>query len=731
VVDRNILKYELKAQLKQAPNDKAFLFFKPRLWLYYRQQEKGDTTDFDLFVSSKLAEPPSIYDTISSQESAVAMREHLFNRGYLQSEVQYADTVKNKKVTVTYHIEPHRLFTIESYDISAPDQLVDALLQESKSKTFLRPGEPVSSILLYNEKQRIISDLQKKGFANLSLGNFSALEATDTTNGTVQLRLRLLPGQVGKFDQKYVGNVVVNNRFKGEKTSFSPSILIDSIQFINFNVKNQVKPSTLLEYIKLRPGNLFRKEDLSATRTQLQIPAIQFADITTVPRKDSSNVVDFQIDLLPAKRIESNLEFELNRTVVSSESFVGLGTNVGLINNNLLGGSERLSNILDISFEVDPKLSGIFNAANVNFSNTLEIPRYTDYFGLYKGLKRVNLLAGETYDRLKTTGTSVIDLSYEYVDLFAFFNYHSITAEYGFRTLIPTNTGRKRIQIIHPSLTYFNPTTKENFDSIYAEETFARKSFEPQLFTSILFSNLAYSLERIQGTRGYSSALISSLEISGAEVYLANAIANGGKSPFELSGLSFSQFAKFEIDGRLYKKMGGEQALAFRANVGVASAFGTSDVVPFVRQFYLGGPLSMRGWRIRELGPGSYQDTNSNRGGNDPFFQTGDLKLLLNAEYRFDIFWRIEGALFVDAGNIWAIKKDEREGAEISADFINQIAIGSGAGMRFDADYFKVILDVGVKLRNPYPDETGSYSALKATSLNNKINWNFSINYPF
>ena len=732
VVDKSILRYELQTQLKQKPNDKTFIFFKPRLWFYYRQQEKGDTTDFDRFVQSKLVEPPSIYDTVATAATVKAMKELLFNRGYLTPEVWYTDSIKNQKVTVIYHIKPNTLFTIGSFEMVVPDTFVHQLLQAQIDNTFLQPGTAVSNSSLYNEKLRILENLHDKGFANLSMGNFSPLEAFDTTGGKVDVQLRLIPGQDGRFNQKYVGNVIVNNRFEQTLDEELSPTIIDSIQFFNFNTINRINPTSLLNYIKLKPGDLFRREDLTRTRAELQLPAVQFADINALPRQDGSNVVDFQIDLIPSKRIETSVEFELNRTTVSSQSFVGLGSNLGLINNNFLGGSERLSNILDLSFEVDPKLSGIFNAANFNFSNTLEIPRYADYLGIYRSLQKAKILSEEVYDRLKLNGTSIIDLTYEYVDLFRFFNYHSLTAEYGFRALIPTTNGRKNIEIVHPSITYFNPAIREQFDSIYSEETFARKSFAPQLFTSLFFNKINYTVEHLPGVRGYSTTLISSLEISGAEVYLANLLANGLDQPFKVGELTFAQFIKMEVDGRLYKKLGGEQALAFRANFGIASPFGTSDVIPFVRQFFLGGPLSMRAWRIRELGPGGYHDSIVTRENNNPFFQTGDLKILMNAEYRFDILWRIEGALFLDAGNIWTIKKDEREGSAFSKDFIRQIAIGSGAGMRFDADYFKIVLDVGIKVRNPYPDDDGHHYALKSSvPLNEVINWNFAINYPF
>ncbi|MBK8504475.1 MAG: hypothetical protein IPL46_21080 [Saprospiraceae bacterium] len=329
--DKSVLRYELQTQIKQKPNDKTFIFFKPRLWFYYRQQEKGDTTDFDKFVQRKLVEPPSIYDTLSTQIAAQAMRELLFNRGYLKPQVWYSDSVKNSRVFVTYFIKPNELYTIESYDLQAPDTLVNTFLQEDINNTYLKPGLPVSNSALYNEKLRILKDLQERGFANLSLGNFSPLEAFDTSDATVQMRLRLLPGQDGRFSQKYIGNVIVNNRFDGPDQLSGKKLVIDSIQFYNFDTKNRINPHSLLNYIKLKPGELYKREDLTITRTQLQLPAIQFADINTTQRQDESNIVDFEINLLPAKRIETNLEFELNRTTVSSQSFIGLGTNLDLL----------------------------------------------------------------------------------------------------------------------------------------------------------------------------------------------------------------------------------------------------------------------------------------------------------------------------------------------------------------------------------------------------------------
>jgi outer membrane protein assembly factor BamA len=729
---KNTLKYDLASQYRLVPNDKAFGFFKPRLWFYYRQQEKKDSTAFDAFIQNKIAEPPSLFDSLLIYEGKIGMERLLYNRGYLQPKVNYTSKVKKQKVKVTYEVVPGKLFTIRSFSLICPDDTIRGLLNDVQHESNLQVGKPLSNALLDSEKQRITKYLQNQGYANFSYANFSKLEVTDTTDGRAKTRLRILPLQTGKLERKYVGKVIVNNQFKNDFIPDDLPMILDNIEFHDFNVRNRIRPDALLKYIHLRPGALFQRDAFLNTRNQLQLPAIRFAEINAVERTDQSNIIDYRINLLPAKRIETEYEYEINQTRVGSESFVGLGASVGLINNNFLGGSEKFSNGLDASLEIDIDGGGFFNAVNLNFNNALEFPRFADYLGMYKFLRKINLLSQEKYDRIREVGNSILNLTYEYVDLFQWYNYHSINTEFGFRAIRSTLGERKSLQISHPSLTYFDPTTESNFDSLYTDQTFAQKSFAPQLFTSFFFNKIQYSKEKFQGTRGYSSAFLANFEVSGIEVFLANQIANGLRKPFKLGKLTFAQFLRLDLDGRLYKQISSDQVLAFRANVGMAVPFGTSDVIPYVKQFYLGGPISVRAWKIRELGPGAYVDSTLSRVDNDPFFQAGDIKLLVNAEYRFGIFWRIEGALFLDAGNIWTLKKDERTGGHFSSQFLKQMAVGSGLGLRFDATYFKVVLDLGVKLRNPYPDELGRYGAIqKGIPSNEVLNLNFAINYPF
>ena len=169
-----------------------------------------------------------------------------------------------------------------------------------------------------------------------------------------------------------------------------------------------------------------------------------------------------------------------------------------------------------------------------------------------------------------------------------------------------------------------------------------------------------------------------------------------------------------------------------RGTAGLAFPYSTSKTVPFVKQYFVGGPYSIRGWSVRELGPGGYEQVNTGTN-SQPFFQTGDIKFELGLEYRFDLFWLFEGALFFDAGNIWTLLEDiDRPGSEFGNDFYKQIAIATGLGLRFDFTYFILRLDLGYKLKNPYQSVGHGYWAHPSLKdMLGQANYNIAIGYPF
>ncbi len=729
---KNELRNELTAASQQKPNDRAFIFFKPRLYFYYRQQEKQDTSDFDKFIQNKLMEPPSIYDTVLTDESRLSMYDLLYRKGYLQAQVWYADTISSQKAQVTYFARPNQLYTIDTFSIVYPNREIELLVESKGAQSFLRSGRALSLTNLNSEKQRILELLQDEGYTDFSYSNFDLLEVSDTMGGKASASLRILPGTEGQLSVKQVGSVTVYNRSETAEFKENDVLVIhDSITFVNFDRDNSVRPTSLLRYIVVRPGDKLSKSKINQTRAQLQLPAIKFANPRLIPRSDDPSIVDIEIDLIREIKINVETSYQLSQNRVNSLALLGLTGSISLRNNNFLGGSELLSNDVSGSVELAPR-DQVINAINLNFSNSLEFPRFADYLGIYKMANKLGLLKDRQYDALKSGASSILNADYEYVDLVDFYRYQSIDLDFGFRSTFNTVNTARQLQITNPSITYFNPTTRDSFNLLYEAETFARKSFAPQFFTSVLFNELTYVVEKSASVRGYSSAFISQFEVSGLEAMLVNLIVNNLSEPLKIGDLTFAQFARLDLDGRLYKQINADQSLAFRANIGLALPFGTSDFIPYVKQFFLGGPNTIRAWKIRELGPGESRDQTITRDNNRPFFQAGDLKILLNAEYRFDVYWRIEGAIFIDAGNIWTLKPDEREGGVFTSSFLDQIAVGSGMGLRFDADYFKVVLDVGLKVRNPYGDENQRHFAiLPNIPTRELINFNFAINYPF
>jgi hypothetical protein len=471
--------------------------------------------------------------------------------------------------------------------------------------------------------------------------------------------------------------------------------------------------------------------------------------ITLKPEVDpqDSAKLNYRLSLARNKKMAIGGEIELNYSNLaqSTRSLIGIGGNITYRNRNIFRGAELFSTNIQAGVEVnlDRSAGSNFNSANFNWRNNLLIPRFIDPIGFYSFLNSVRpwkngLIGDRTFGWLKEGNTSVT-AGYQYLSLFNLYSFHSLTVALGYDA---QPDARRRLQLNHIGLDFFNPTIKPDFDTILIENIFLRESFRKQLFSGFLFRDYRFTYSR-QSPHGISRVVTHSAELSGLEIFAVNTLYNSlsnSTGAFELgkeNPLSFSQYAKFEIDASLRYQLATNQQLAFRAATGVAVPYGPfSRQVPYIKQFYVGGPSSIRAWQIRELGPGGYRDPFVEQDtSNLPFYQTGDLKLELSAEYRFDLFWVFKGAVFIDAGNVWITQKDvTRPGAVFTFDdFTKQIAVGTGIGFRMDFDYFLIRLDFGYKLRQPYPDEMGRYwlfHNFKDLSFR-QITTNFAIGYPF
>lgn len=333
--------------------------------------------------------------------------------------------------------------------------------------------------------------------------------------------------------------------------------------------------------------------------------------------------------------------------------------------------------------------------------------------------------------------------------LLDFYRYQLANLAYGVELNLNQN---KRLLVNHAAFDYIRPFFYTQGQRIIESNPFLENSFSKQLFASILFRDFNFVHQKPPNVKGIASQLTYNFETAGGELFLINKLVDkisGNEEPFKIFFTPFSQFIKTEIDFRFYYNLPNNNALAARINAGIASPFGYTKTVPYIKQFYVGGPNSIRGWAARGLGPGGYIDSFSLTETNRlVFFQTGDLKLEFNLELRFKAFWRVQGALFLDGGNVWTLKKDAaRPGSNFqfnksiqtepfnpkgqSDAFYKQIALSLGLGMRVDFTYFLFRFDLGIPLRYPYRGIDGSYWAKKEELKWQNVNLNFGLGLPF
>ena len=774
-------KYELSTLYKQRPNT-SFLFV-PREWYYYKLQDTLDnsnfTKGFKRWRMRQFGEEPVFYDPPLTESTERAMEYYLQSKGYFLAKVQsfydYTDR-KNKKVEVSYEVKPNRQYLIDTVEFASRDTQILNILRAEQRSSFLNPGNPVDVSLYEKETGRIVNLLRNKGYAYFGSNSIASLEA-DSSNYKARLILEILLPPNDSIHRTYtVGNLFLYPDY--DPTSTGPSridTIAEGIYFLGDSTGYKIREKVLLRSLYLKKGDLFRQDNFDRTNRQLNnLGIFRFVTLKAEPDPDIPGQINFRIFLTPNKRLEFGSDLEVN---TSNNPFVpgqllGVSGNVSFRHRNLFRGAESfVSNIeggVDLNLASLGKMdtTSLISTLDLRVQSNLFLPKFIDFMGFYSLLDKIHILRHPFYSALVDRGATRISMSYNYLDRIELFTLYTLNAGFGY-DFRPSN--RHRYLINHFGIDYFSPNTTPFFEEkILAINTNLKRSFDKQLFTSFLFRDFNYTYTGLTNRHGESNSLITQLELSGLEVCLANMLYNAfSKSAtpdtftLDLKGgaeIEFSQYVRMEFDFRHYWKLSKGQTMVFRALIGLAAPFGFSSSVPYAKQFFTGGPQSVRAWNAREIGPGGYLDPLSKDPTTNPtlFFQTGEFKLDLNAEYRFPIFTlfgiKYEGALFLDAGNVWTTIPDtsrtysqlrwtptyDENNVKISDNLFKYIAVGTGFGLRLDFSYFIFRLDLGMKLRNPYPQTDDQGNLIKEVFWRSPfqqglrdLNFNLGLGYPF
>ncbi len=723
-------------------------------WFWFKQQQNKNPKKFQRWLYKSFASPPSIYSQKYRDATVKNMEQYLRNVGYLYPSVHADHDFKNKDkglANITYTVNPGTLYVIDTLEFVSNDTAISYLLYDTRDRTLLSKGQPLDLRLFEQEKQRITTELNNFGYARFTPNYIAPLEA-DTSEmrfnakkeRLIRLTLTIQTPNEQPFHQKYTtGNITVFPNFDARKGEPSPSIdtiIADKKRFSTYDGNLGLKIAPLSNALPLKEGDVYSKEKNDQTIRQLtNLGVYKFVNIKQDIDQNDPSAIAYKVFLTPAPKMSYDGGLEVNYSNIKQTNGdgnlgrIGLAGDLGFSHRNLFGGAERFNSRLSLGLDKSVNLKkGVNNGLSydIRFENTLSIPKFLNISNSWLFFNKTHIITPKFYKDLKENASSNLTFSYVQSDRLSLKLYRLQQINLGTRYVLKRKNGSEQY-IINPTgfelqLAKIHP----DFASIADQRL--KRSLTPQLMTG--FAARSLSFERYGKTNASSERwqVTTKAEQSGLEILLLENIFNKGNE-FKLGDtLNFSKFLRGEIDVQYNRQVAPKRLFAGRLSVGFAKTLDIAPV-PYSRQFYVGGPNSIRGWVIRDIGPGGYHDFSLDSAKTKTFpFQAGDIKLEFNSEYRFPLFWRFNGAFLFDAGNIWNIKKDENlPNGNIDKFWFDQIAISSGIGLRLDVTYATVRVDFGFKLREPYETKGVNWIPVNEYSWKRNVNPNFAIGFPF
>ncbi|MEE3148214.1 MAG: BamA/TamA family outer membrane protein [Bacteroidota bacterium] len=711
VENLDAVKTDLKAALRPEPVG-SFLGGYPGLYYHYKAQREKPGF-LNKFLNKKFGKEP-VYDTdIETSEMEQILLNRLENKGFFYSTVssEIVRDTSSKEAEAIYSLRLTKPYRLKTYQLDTDTLPVYAKIQNSMNETLLKKDMPFNLSAMKAERERIDTYLKGEGYYNFN-GAFLIFE-TDTNeykNKRFDQYLRLkkdvpskaiIPYQIGKV------NIFPNNRVDIDSTT------LDTTQFANKNfIQDEVyfKPKRLDPFVLIEEGELYSPSKSKATGRRLgSIGAYKFVNIRyqemDTDAEDSLGLLEANIYLSPLNKRALRAEV---KGVTKSNGFSGPGLGLTFINRNLFKGGESLNISLDGAYEVQAGGSGSNSGSTslqLGLGGKLIFPRMLFPIEISKNYFK--------YDIPKTK----IEMGISYLNRTQLFTLGSVEAKFGY----VWQANKYVTHEINPvAINYVSlANTTDEFEQILDENPFLRTSFDQQFISGLTYSFIYNGM--IDTQRQHQIYLNANFETAGNSLSL---IASGDK-PQNIFGLDYAQFARVDADFRYHFKLTEKQTIATRLFAGVGIPYGNSDVVPYTKQYFSGGPYSVRAFRTRSLGPGTYQPEDSET--FSYYDQTGNLRLEANLEYRFPLVSLLQGAFFVDAGNVWNTTDNEAlEGDTFGSDFMKQLGIGGGFGMRVDIQNFVIRLDLAAPFHDPSLAEGSRWS----WDLENPI-LNFAIGYPF
>lgn len=685
----------MRARVRQNGNSRWFSTLKIPLYVY--SLSGRDTTKWINRLLRSIGEPPVIYDSVHTVASRSDLRTELNNIGYLGATIDIETKKKKKKLDVIYKIHPGKSYFINNVSYIIKDSVIEKLLYNDSTNKILFPNTKFSVKTLDDERKRITNILNDNGYYKFNKDYITFIADTAYRSNLIDLELYIHPYK-GANDED-----TLHPRFKIRSISYA-------VEGPDGNI-SKLRSSVLKNNTEIRTGDYFSSSDLQKTYNHFgRLQAVKYTNVSFAENKDSS-LLDCFIHINMNK--PRTISFQPEGTNTAGD--LGAAVSMTYQNRNLFHGSEILSVELRGAFEA---IRGLEGYANDNYEE----------YSIKTGLMFPRFIAPFLSNSFLRNNTATSEISFLY-DLQNRPEYHrrvfSVSWKYNWSNADQRN--KYKLDLI--DLNYiFMPWISDKFRQDYLEDENSRNAILRYNYEDLFIMRMGFGYTYNNGVYAIKANIETAGNVLNASARLLKFTRNG-QGQYELFNIAFAQYVKGDFDYTRNIKFDYNNSLVWHFGLGIAYPYGNSNILPFEKRYFSGGANSVRGWTVRGLGPGKYVG----RDGNIDFInQTGDLKLDINMEYRAHLFWKLNGALFIDAGNIWTLRnyEDQPGGQFHFKDFIQQLAVSYGLGFRFNFDYFILRFDFGMKAINPVYEGKEHYPII-SPRLKRDLAFHFAVGLPF
>jgi outer membrane protein insertion porin family len=705
------IRSELKPLLRPRLNGKI-LGMRIRLGIYNLAGNTTKKKGFKHWLKYKVGEPPVLVSPSIIEKNRAVLQDHLENKGWFRDTVMVETPAKNKKVTAVYTAVIGSQYTIRNVTYPKDSDALGKRIDTLQRHSLLKKGDPFDLDNIKDERTRIDTRLKQRGYFYFN-PNYLEVDVDSSVGGNqVDMQMKIKPETPLQARQIYrINDVIVYANYDiHSDTSLSHAIttpegyrIIDTAKLFN--------PVIYSRTLVFKPNDIYKRDDHNLSLSRLvSLGVFKFVKARFEPVGEAdSNKLNAYYYLTPGRK--KSIRFEVS-ALTRDDNTTGTEVALNWRNRNIFRGTELFS--ASVYGGLEEQFIGAGQKVGTRRGGAeldLYIPRIVAPF------------------RLNTNSAYVpktkISASYDLFDRSSEYTLNSAKLSYGY---IFKNNITTENQLTIFGINYVNPTRIDpSYQLVLNTNLNLARSIERQFIIGPMY-NFNYNSQAKPNHQPNNFYFNGNIDLSA--IYLGGGADIGKGKVVQLFNTPISQYARFEADFRHYLNFNKYSMLASRITGGVGIAYGNSSTMPFIKEFFAGGTNDVRAFRSRALGPGHYFAGNPN---TTPFLpdQPGDVKLEMNVEYRAKLFSIVRWALFVDAGNVWTLKNDSsRPGSAIGRNFLNDVAVGVGSGLRFDLSILVLRVDVAVPVRYPWLPDGSKWQFNKATDISNLV-LNLAIGYPF